>query len=86
MARHMMEGQGWRLSPLHLVFPIHRLPGLRKLNVEVRWNGRVKDCFIDGCYACEKHGDEVAVEEEKFRNWVTEAVEKVEIRFERTAA
>ncbi|KAH5617554.1 hypothetical protein HBI23_254050 [Parastagonospora nodorum] len=86
MARHMTEGQGWRLSPLHLVFPIDRLPGLRKLSVEVRGNGRVKDCLLDGCCACEEHGDKVAVEEEKFRTWVAEAVGKVEIRFQRTAA
>jgi hypothetical protein len=86
MARHMIEGQGWRLSPLHLVFPIDQLPGLRELNVEVRGNGRVKDCLLDGCCACEEYGDEVALEEEKFGKWVAEAVGKVEIRFERTAA
>jgi hypothetical protein len=86
MARHMVEGQAWRSSPLHSVFPIRQLPGLRKLNVEVRGNGKVKDCILDGCSACEHGGEEMTLEEEKFVRWVTEAIGKIEIDFERIMA
>ncbi|KAH7061798.1 hypothetical protein BKA63DRAFT_527504 [Paraphoma chrysanthemicola] len=86
MARHMIEGHAWRSSPLHLVFPIDRVPGLRRLNVEVRGNGKVKDCVIDGCHACEQRGEEVALEEERFSQWVAVAVGKIDIGYERVLA
>lgn len=71
---------------LHTVFPVERLLGLRRVEVEVRGNGRVRDCAKDGCLGCEEHGDDVGIEEEKFRTWLTGCVAGVEVTFERVSA
>jgi hypothetical protein len=86
MARHMVEGEGWRSKPLHEVLPVFRLPGLSKVEIEVRSNGRVRDCAKDGCIACEQHGDAVELEEERLRRWLISCIEGVEVTLERVAA
>jgi hypothetical protein len=86
MARHMVEGQSWRSKPLKEVLPVLRLPGLRKVEIEVRSNGRVRDCAKDGCVACEEHGDVVELEEERFKGWLLRCIEGVEVTCERVAA
>lgn len=86
MARHMVEGEGWRSKPLNEVLPLVRLPGLRKVEIEVRTNGRVKECAKDGCIACEVEGDVLELEEERFEGWLSECIEGVKVTFERVAA
>jgi hypothetical protein len=86
MARHMVEGQSWRSKPLKEVLPVVRLSGLRKVEMEVRSNGRVRDCAKDGCVACEEHGDVVELEEERFKGWLLRCIEGVEVTCERVAA
>jgi hypothetical protein len=86
MARHMVEGEGWRSKPLDEVLPVVRLPGLSRIEVEVRGNGRLRDCAKDGCMACEKHGDVVELEEERLEGWLSRCIEGVEVTFERVAA
>lgn len=82
----MVEGEGWRSKALVEVVPLERLPGLRSVEVEVRGNGRVRDCRKDGCSGCEDHGDMVENEEEKVRVWFGQKYSRVEVRFERIAA
>jgi hypothetical protein len=86
MARHMVEGEGWRSKPLDEVLPVARLPGLSKVEIEVRSSGRVRECARDGCVMCEKHGDVVELEEERFKEWLLRCIEGVEVAFERVAA
>jgi hypothetical protein len=86
MCRHMVGGEGWRSKPLHDVLPVDRLPGLSRVEIEVRCNSRVKDCANDGCIACEKNGDVVELEEERFDRWLSTHVESVDVTFERVAA
>ncbi|PVH91116.1 hypothetical protein DM02DRAFT_664324 [Periconia macrospinosa] len=63
-----------------------RLPGLRRVEVEVRGNGGTRGCTREACSLCEDYGDQVRSEEDKFRKWVTGAVARVEVGFERVAA
>jgi hypothetical protein len=86
MARHMVEGEGWRSKALDEVVPLERLPGLRRVEVEVRRNERVRDCRKEGCFGCEDHGDVVEREEEKVKVWFGQKYRRVEVRFERVAA
>jgi hypothetical protein len=86
MARHMVEGEGWRSKSLNDVLPVARLPGLKTVEIEVWSNGRVRDCAKDGCIACEEHGDAVEVEEERLRGWLSRCIEGVEVTFQRVAA
>ncbi|KAF2831383.1 hypothetical protein CC86DRAFT_463281 [Ophiobolus disseminans] len=86
MARHMVEGEGWISKPLDTAFPVERLPGLKRVEVEVRGNGRVRDCVKDGCLGCDEHGEDVGIEEEKFKKWMTGRVTGAEVNFERVSA
>jgi hypothetical protein len=86
MARHMVEGEGWRSKPVNEVLPVVRLPGLKKIEIEVRSNGRLRVCAKDGCIACEKLGDVVELEEERLKDWLLRCIEGVEVTFERVAA
>jgi hypothetical protein len=86
MARHMVEGQSWRPKLLKDVLPMVRLPGLKRVEVEVRSNGRLRDCAKDGCVACEEHGDVVELEEERLKGWLLRCVKGVEVIYERVAA
>jgi hypothetical protein len=82
----MVEGEGWRAKPLKEVLPVARLPGLGKVKIEVRSNGRLRECAKDGCLACEKHGDVVELEEDRLEGWLSRRIEGVEVTFERVLA
>jgi hypothetical protein len=86
MARHMAEGEGWKSKPLDTVFPVDSLLGLRRVEVEVRVNGRTRDCVQDGCSRCEEHGDELGLEERRLREWLVGRKGELEVRFERVRA
>jgi hypothetical protein len=86
MARHMVEGEGWRWIPLSEVLPLSRLPGLRKVEIEARSNGRVRECAKDGCIVCEEEGDVLELEEERLKEWLSRNIEGVEVTFETVAA
>jgi hypothetical protein len=86
MARHMVEGQSWVSKPLDTVFPVDALVGLRRVEVEVRTNGRIGDCIKDGCFRCEEHGDEAGLEEEKLRDWLVGRKSGVKVTFKRVMA
>jgi hypothetical protein len=86
MCRHMVGGEGWRSKPLQEVLPVVRLPGLSKVEIEVRSNGRVRECARDGCIACEKNGVLAELEEDRFKRWMSTHVKGVEVIFERVAA
>jgi hypothetical protein len=83
MARHMVEGESWMSKPLNAVFPVDALVGLRRVEVEVRTNGRQGDCINDGCFRCEEHCDEVGIEEDKFREWLMGYSKGVKVAFKR---
>lgn len=86
MARHMAEGEGWKTRSLDAVFPVEILPGLGIVEVEVRGNGRVRDCAKEGCLGCEEHGEEASFEEEKFASWLVSCRVGVKVGFERVPA
>jgi hypothetical protein len=86
MARHMVEGEGWMSKPLDTVFPVDSLSGLRRVEVEMRVNGRIKDCVKDGCPRCEEHGDELTLEEKRFREWLVGRRGGLRVRFEKVMA
>lgn len=82
----MVEGEGWMSKPLRNVFPVDKLLGLMRVEVEVRGNGRIRDCVKDACLGCERHGDEADTEEERFEEWLTGNVKGIEVTFKRVAA
>jgi hypothetical protein len=82
----MVEGESWISKPLDAVFPVDSLPGLRRVEVEVRDNGRMRDCVKDGCPRCEEHGDEVGLEMERFSGWLVGCRRGVKVKFERIMA
>jgi hypothetical protein len=86
MARHMVEGESWMSKSLDAVFPVDSLFGLRRVEVEVRTNGRMGDCIRDGCFQCSEHGDEAGLEEERFRGWLVGHRSGIKVTFERVMA
>jgi hypothetical protein len=82
----MVEGESWMSKPLDVVFPVDSLPGLRRVEVEVRTNGRMGECIRDGCLQCEEHGDEAGLEEGRFRGWLVGRRNKIKVAFERVMA
>jgi hypothetical protein len=81
MARHMVEGESWMSKPLNAIFPVDALVGLRRVEVEVRTNGRKGDCIKDGCFRCEEHGAEAGLEEDKFQEWLMGCSKEVKVTF-----
>jgi hypothetical protein len=86
MARHMVEGESWVAKRVEDCFPIQRLEGLRNVRIEVRMNGREKDCIRAECWNCECSHLGVSKEEERLGLWFCENVAGVEIDFARVAA
>lgn len=85
MARHMVEGEAWQFKALEDVVPVGKLKGLRRVWVEVRMNGRAKECVRGDCFDCEDYGAEVRIEERRVREWLVGRC-GVDVRFERVAA
>ncbi|KAH5129483.1 hypothetical protein HBI38_118350 [Parastagonospora nodorum] len=85
-ARHMVEGEGWCSKPLKDVLPVATLRGLRRVLVEVRHNGRTRECLKEVCPGCERHGGEVALEEKKCARWLSDCIDGVQVTFERMIA
>jgi len=86
MARHMVEGEGWCSKALNDVLPVAALRGLKRVLVEARHNGRTLECPREVCVGCELHGGDVALEEKRCEQWLSECIEGVQVTFERVMA
>jgi hypothetical protein len=86
IAGYLVEGAGWRSKPLREVLPVTRLPGLSKVEVEVKSNGRTRACARDGCIACEQNRAVVRSKEERFKRWLSTYVAGVVVNIESIAA
>lgn len=86
MARHMVEGESWVAKRVEDCLPIHRLRGLRTVLIEVRMNGRNRDCIREECWNCEGSDCDVMKEMQKLMAWFHDRSPGLQIEFERVAA
>lgn len=86
MARHMVEGESWVAKRVEDCLPLHKLRGLRKVRIEVRMNGRDRDCMREACWNCEGSDCDVMKEIEMLMAWFHDKSPGLEVEFETVAA
>ncbi|KAF3001361.1 hypothetical protein E8E13_006383 [Curvularia kusanoi] len=84
-ARHMLESRGFAPRRVGDVFPIEMFKGLKRVDVEVRYTGEVKECEKWACGGSELEDDGWVEQEGRLRlKWTRRDLE-LEVNFERVA-
>lgn len=81
----MVERRGWAPKKVGDVFPIGEFEGLKSVDVEVRYNGVVRECEKWECGGSELEDVDWMEQEGRLRLLWTRMDARLEVRFERVA-
>lgn len=84
-AKHMVQSRGFAPRRLGDVFPVERFAGLRRICVEVRYTGVVRECEKWACEGSELEDGDCTEQEGRLRLKWAKCDPRLVVKFERVA-